>query len=86
MTSARTASAPDSFFSASLDQADPEIAAAIKGELGRQRHEVELIAPRVSEGMSLHYHHVPKAIEAEQWARGASLPDQRRRIKIEEGL
>src|SRR5215468_7045581 len=44
MTSAKTASAPDSFFSASLDQADPEIAAAIKGELGRQRHEIELIA------------------------------------------
>jgi len=43
-TSANPASAPDSFFSASLEQADPEIAAAIKGELGRQRHEVELIA------------------------------------------
>ncbi len=44
MTFAKTASAPDSFFTAPLDQADPEIAAAIKGELGRQRHEVELIA------------------------------------------
>src|ERR1051325_617392 len=44
MPSAKPASAPDSFFTASLDQADPEIAAAIKGELGRQRHEVELIA------------------------------------------
>jgi glycine hydroxymethyltransferase len=43
-SSAKTASAPDSFFSASLTQADPEIAAAIQGELGRQRHEVELIA------------------------------------------
>ena len=43
-TSAKTASAPDSFFTASLTQADPEIAAAIKGELGRQRHEIELIA------------------------------------------
>src|SRR6187549_57619 len=43
-TGAKTASAPDSFFSATLEQADPEIAAAIKGELGRQRHEVELIA------------------------------------------
>ncbi|RJF78625.1 serine hydroxymethyltransferase [Rhodopseudomonas palustris] len=43
-TSANTASAPDSFFSATLEQADPEIAAAIRGELGRQRHEVELIA------------------------------------------
>src|SRR5438270_8590630 len=40
----KTASAPDSFFSASLEQADPDIAAAIRGELGRQRHEVELIA------------------------------------------
>ena len=39
-SSARNAS----FFTASLTQADPEIAAAIKGELGRQRHEIELIA------------------------------------------
>ncbi len=39
-----TASAPNSFFSASLEQADPDIAAAIRGELGRQRHEIELIA------------------------------------------
>ncbi|MFT4277820.1 MAG: serine hydroxymethyltransferase [Rhodopseudomonas sp.] len=44
MSTANPASAPDSFFSASLEQADPEIAAAIRGELGRQRHEVELIA------------------------------------------
>src|ERR1700754_1433391 len=43
-TSAKTANAPDSFFTASLAQADPEIAAAIQGELGRQRHEIELIA------------------------------------------
>ena len=43
-SSAKTASAPDSFFTASLTQADPEIAAAIKGELGRQQHEIELIA------------------------------------------
>src|SRR5260221_2054602 len=42
--SPKTASAPDSFFTATLDQADPEIAAAVKGELGRQRHEIELIA------------------------------------------
>jgi glycine hydroxymethyltransferase len=39
-----SASAVDSFFRAPLEQADPEIAAAIRGELGRQRHEVELIA------------------------------------------
>src|SRR5258708_38480604 len=43
-SSAKTASAPDSFFQATLAEADPEIAAAIKGELGRQRHEIELIA------------------------------------------
>src|SRR6266567_6032606 len=43
-SSAKTASAPDSFFTANLDQADPDIAAAIRGELGRQRHEIELIA------------------------------------------
>jgi glycine hydroxymethyltransferase len=41
---ATTGSAPESFFTATLVQADPEIAAAIKGELGRQRHEIELIA------------------------------------------
>lgn len=33
MTAPKTASAPDLFFTASLEQADPEIAAAIKGEL-----------------------------------------------------
>ena len=38
------ASAPSSFFSADLAKADPEIAAAIKNELGRQQHEIELIA------------------------------------------
>src|SRR5438477_1876160 len=38
------ASAPSSFFTADLAKADPEIAAAIKSELGRQQHEVELIA------------------------------------------
>jgi glycine hydroxymethyltransferase len=42
--SATAKSAPDSFFSASLEQADPDIAAAIRGELGRQQHEIELIA------------------------------------------
>ena len=41
---ANSASAPDSFFTATLTQADPDIAAAIRGELGRQRHEIELIA------------------------------------------
>mgnify|MGYP003392397645 FL=1 len=43
-SSAKTANAPDTFFSATLAQADPEIAASIKGELGRQQHEIELIA------------------------------------------
>src|ERR1700743_1863541 len=42
--SAKPASATDTFSTASLAQADPEIAAAIQGELGRQRHEIELIA------------------------------------------
>jgi len=32
------------FFSASLAESDPEIAGAIKNELGRQQHEIELIA------------------------------------------
>jgi glycine hydroxymethyltransferase len=45
-TNAKTADASsiEAFFSTSLADADPEIAAAIKGELGRQRHEIELIA------------------------------------------
>src|SRR6202049_4647061 len=43
-SSAKTTSAPDSFFTAPLTEADPDIAAAIRGELGRQRHEIELIA------------------------------------------
>src|SRR6201995_5526676 len=43
-SSAKTTSAPDSFFTATLAEADPEIAAAIRGALGRQRHEIELIA------------------------------------------
>ena len=42
--SAKTGSAPNSFFTAPLTEADPDIAAAIRGELGRQRHEIELIA------------------------------------------
>jgi len=36
--------ADEGFFSASLSEADPEIAAAIAGELGRQRNDIELIA------------------------------------------
>lgn len=34
----------DSFFSAHLAETDPEIAKAISQELGRQQHEIELIA------------------------------------------
>ena len=36
--------APNSFFTAGLADADPEIAKAIELELGRQQHEIELIA------------------------------------------
>jgi glycine hydroxymethyltransferase len=36
--------ASNPFFAASLKDADPEIAEAVKLELGRQRHEIELIA------------------------------------------
>ncbi len=43
-SSAKSASAPDSFFTAPLTEADTDIATAIRGELGRQRHEIELIA------------------------------------------
>ncbi len=32
------------FFTATLEQSDPEIFGAVQGELGRQRHEIELIA------------------------------------------
>src|SRR6201992_1806606 len=42
--SAQPAPGSDSFFTAPLTEADPEIAAAVRGELGRQRHEIELIA------------------------------------------
>ncbi|MDQ0327231.1 glycine hydroxymethyltransferase [Rhodopseudomonas julia] len=35
---------PSDFFSASLRDADPDVAAAVKAELGRQQHEIELIA------------------------------------------
>src|SRR6201992_1845330 len=42
--SAQPAPGSDSFFTAPLTEADPEIAAAVRGELGRQQHEIELIA------------------------------------------
>ena len=41
---AASTGAADAFFSATLDEADPEIADAIRRELGRQRDEIELIA------------------------------------------
>jgi glycine hydroxymethyltransferase len=41
---AKTAPHADPFFTASLAEADPEIARAIEHELGRQRDEIELIA------------------------------------------
>jgi glycine hydroxymethyltransferase len=42
--SVQASSGPDAFFSAALADADPEIAAAIRAELARQSHEIELIA------------------------------------------
>ena len=41
---ARRSSASNPFFAASLAESDPEIAEAIAKELGRQQHEIELIA------------------------------------------
>jgi glycine hydroxymethyltransferase len=43
-TGASPATAADSLFTAPLAESDPEIAAIIDRELGRQRHEIELIA------------------------------------------
>jgi glycine hydroxymethyltransferase len=43
-SSAATPIRSNSFFSASLKDADPEIASAVERELGRQRDEIELIA------------------------------------------
>ena len=44
MTEARASAGTSTFFSATLAESDPEIAAAISGELGRQQHDIELIA------------------------------------------
>ncbi len=44
MTETRSGAAASGFFTASLAEADPEIADAIAKELGRQQHEIELIA------------------------------------------
>jgi glycine hydroxymethyltransferase len=43
-SAADTKEAPNSFFAASLAEADPEVAAAVAKELGRQQSEIELIA------------------------------------------
>jgi glycine hydroxymethyltransferase len=43
-TDAATSASPDAFFTAPLGEADPEVAEAIRLELGRQRDEIELIA------------------------------------------
>ncbi|HEY8578773.1 MAG TPA: serine hydroxymethyltransferase, partial [Beijerinckiaceae bacterium] len=43
-TAAAAAVRSNSFFSAGLAEADPEIARAVELELGRQRDEIELIA------------------------------------------
>jgi glycine hydroxymethyltransferase len=43
-TEAQRAAKDDAFFSATLAQADPQIAEVIRNELGRQRDEIELIA------------------------------------------
>ncbi|TDR94099.1 serine hydroxymethyltransferase [Enterovirga rhinocerotis] len=44
MSAAESYRLSNSFFAASLAEADPEIAASIEAELGRQRDEIELIA------------------------------------------
>ena len=44
MSLSETASGTSAFFSASLAESDPEIADSIARELGRQQHEIELIA------------------------------------------
>src|SRR3974390_2297534 len=41
---AKKLSGTDKFFHATLAETDPEMAAAIQKELGRQQHEIELIA------------------------------------------
>ncbi|MEQ8652268.1 MAG: serine hydroxymethyltransferase [Kiloniellales bacterium] len=43
-TTAAAQKAEETFFSAPLAQTDPDLAAAIAGELGRQRNQIELIA------------------------------------------
>ena len=44
MSTAAASNSRNAFFDAPLAEVDPEIFKAIRGELGRQRHEIELIA------------------------------------------
>ncbi|MRG73371.1 serine hydroxymethyltransferase [Alphaproteobacteria bacterium HT1-32] len=44
MTAAQKTSAPDNFFTASLQERDPDLFQSIRDELGRQQHQIELIA------------------------------------------
>ncbi|MER2534198.1 MAG: serine hydroxymethyltransferase [Rhizobiaceae bacterium] len=44
MSTAAASNSQNAFFDAPLAEVDPEIFKAIRGELGRQRHEIELIA------------------------------------------
>ena len=48
--------------------------------------EVELIVQRVSDTMSLQYCHIPKALEAEQSEKEATLPKVRKKMQVEDGL
>ena len=44
MTAAQKTSASDNFFTASLQERDPDLFQSIRDELGRQQHQIELIA------------------------------------------
>tara|TARA_R110002110_G_scaffold322081_2_gene534447 strand:- start:1709 stop:3010 length:1302 start_codon:yes stop_codon:yes gene_type:complete len=44
MTAAQKTSTPDTFFTASLQERDPDLFQSIRDELGRQQHQIELIA------------------------------------------
>ncbi|MEQ8708700.1 MAG: serine hydroxymethyltransferase [Rhodospirillales bacterium] len=44
MTAAQKTSTPDNFFTASLQERDPDLFRSIRDELGRQQHQIELIA------------------------------------------
>jgi glycine hydroxymethyltransferase len=44
VTDVATSANADAFFTAPLAEADPEVAEAVRLELGRQRDEIELIA------------------------------------------